>query len=166
VQFKALVCVTIDDKSYLLEDTTLSCSSDSFKTFRLYNILLVLLYQLVFASFFVLLFRVRRALNPPFAPTVALLLRDRDESVASLRFLFRDYLPNFWYWEILDMYRRQLFICIIPLFRSSASRTILGVAVSLMSVSVVRETSPYRNGFNNTLAWITQVRVRSSIPLD
>jgi len=112
LQFAALDCVTIAGGSFLREDTSVDCTSAGYKTFRVLDGLLIALFQTLPLMYMALLCEVRGRLNPPTAKSEAqkLAIRDRDASLAAITFLFEDYVPNRWWFEVADMYRRMLIV--------------------------------------------------------
>jgi hypothetical protein len=105
-----------------------------------------------------LLCRVRDKLVPEANNAeLAIQIRDNDEALASVKFLFQDYKCERWYFEIADMYRRIIFLGVIPLLGSdSASRGYAGAALSLLSCIYYRESIPFRVPFTNFLAVVAQ----------
>ena len=82
-------------------DTSVACTSHSYRTFRAANGFFVFLYMSVPLAWLVLLYRLRGRLNPAMTSTDAglvLWMRDRDPKLAPVRFLFAPYQPRFYYW--------------------------------------------------------------------
>ena len=85
-------------------DTSVNCALPDYRAFRVVNGLFIWCYMSVPLSWFVLLFRLRGRLNPPTTSADAglvLWMRDRDPTLAPVRFLFSVYQPRFYYWEVL-----------------------------------------------------------------
>jgi len=158
-QFKVLACQNLsDNKSYLRVDTSVDCTSDYYKRFILLDVLMIAAYQFLSLLYIGLLCRVRHRLNP-IAPTKALALhiRDNDESLQPLKFLIADYKINFWYFEITDLYRRIIFISVLPIVsQRSLTKAYLGCVLSLFSTIYFREAMPYREHFTNLIAIVAQ----------
>ena len=93
LQCKALWCITLahDGSSFLREDSQISCLSPEYKSFRAVVILGLLVYLSIPFFWFVLLWRVRRDLNP-LGKTLeaALELRKNQDQLGYLAFLFSD----------------------------------------------------------------------------
>jgi len=84
-------------------------------------------------------------------------IRDNDEELASVKFLFQDYLCERWYFEVVDMYRRIVFLGVIPLMGTDgAGRAYAGSALGLLSCVYFRESVPFRIPFTNFLAVVAQ----------
>jgi hypothetical protein len=158
-QFRALNCQELaDGQSYLRADTSVDCNANYYQKFVVYDTILIFIYQCLPLLYVALLFRVRDKLNPKAAnKALALELRDNDESLASIRFLFSDYKCSRWYFEIIDLYRRIFFVGILPLLGNNQTiKTYIGCALALLSTIYFRELTPFRVEFTNFLAVIAQ----------
>lgn len=93
----------------------------------------------------------RDRLNPIAAANKAhaLELRDGDESLNGIRFLFDDYKCGRWYFEIVDMYRRIFFVGVIPLISQDGVLLVLLVVtrvfffMSSLSMHITSRVSIY-----------------------
>jgi len=57
----------------------------------------------------------------------------------------QDYKCERWYFEVVDMYRRIVFLGVIPLLGSDApARAYAGATLALVSTVFFRELTPYR----------------------
>jgi len=158
-QFKALSCQTLHSgHSFLRVDTSVNCSSKSYRQFLILDCFLILVYQGLCLLYIILLYRVRDKLNPRAAnKELALQMRDRDESLHPMQFLFCDYKPNYWYFEITDLYRRIVFISVLPLLsQRNSMKAYMGCTLALFSAIYFRELTPYRVAFTNVIAVIAQ----------
>jgi hypothetical protein len=155
-------CIKISQHYYLRSDTAVDCGSDEYLSFRGVIIMFFILYQLIPLTLLLLLYNKRTSLNPPTSnhdPNLAMFIRDNNQELASLRFLFKDYKCNKWWFEIADMYRRIVFVGIVPLVSPNPStRASFGCMLAIMGVAYFREEQPYRVEFTNTIAHIAQVR--------
>jgi hypothetical protein len=161
-QLQAFDCITIStNQKYLRSDTSIDCKSDGYISFRYAVIMFVSLYQLIPITWMFLLFRRKELLNPSTSnhdEKLSAFIRDNNPSLASLKFLFVDYKCNKWWFEIADMYRRIIFIGIVPLVSPDpATRASFGVLLAIVSVAYFREEQPYRVEFTNLIAYIGQV---------
>jgi hypothetical protein len=158
-QFRALNCQEISSKnSYLRVDTSVDCTSDSYKSFIILDSFLILIYLMLSMLFIVLLYRIRDKLKPRAATMeLALQLRDRDESLKPIEFLFFDYKPQYWYFEVTDLFRRIVFISVLPLLsQRNSMKAYIGCTLALFSAIYFRELTPYRVEFINVIAVIAQ----------
>jgi len=77
---------------------------------------LIAIYQLVPIGYLFLLVKFREKLNPDAdTPEQALAMRDKDQDLNPIRFLFNDLKCDRWFHEVVDMYRRIIFIGVLPL---------------------------------------------------
>ena len=109
-QFQALDCIPFshDNRRYLRLDTSIDCESEAYRSFQALVVLLIVLYQLIPLVWFLLLLRVRKSLEPITSnndETLGLFLRDKNEDLNSIRFLFNDYRVEKWWFEVAEMYR-------------------------------------------------------------
>jgi hypothetical protein len=106
-QLQALDCVEVAGKRYVRIDTSVDCDSQDFRVFRFVDILFITAYLSIPLIWLALLLSRRDSLNP--APTtgsdnkLALFLRDQDEKLLPLRFLFNSYFPACYFLEVLEM---------------------------------------------------------------
>jgi hypothetical protein len=63
--------------------------------------------------------------------------RKEDVGLKYLSFLWEDYLPERWFFEVVDMYRRITFIAVLPLAGSGALRASAGILISIFSAALV-----------------------------
>mmetsp|Transcript_10257 Transcript_10257/g.13387 ORF Transcript_10257/g.13387 Transcript_10257/m.13387 type:complete len:593 (+) Transcript_10257:165-1943(+) len=108
----------------------------------------------------VLLYRQRAALDPMTSnhdEKLALYIRDNNPDLASLRFLFHDYNCGKWWFEVAEMYRRVLFVGILPLVSPiTATRASMGCVLAIASVAYYREERPYRVKYTNFISHMAQ----------
>jgi hypothetical protein len=163
-QLQVFDCIElVSGERYLRKETSVNCESDTYYRFRAIIIMFVCIYQLIPIIWFLVLFWKRDQLNPNVPPSVdaeqiALEIRNENKSLASIRFLFYDYKCDKWWFEIADMYRRIVFIGLVPLISPRPSiRASFGCILSMASVAYFREEQPYRVEFTNVIAHIAQV---------
>ena len=93
-------------------------------------------------------------------------IRKEDTAIAHLSFLWGDYEPSQWYFEVVEMYRRILFIGVLPLLGDGALRASLGCFLAIIAAIFVRESSPFIRNTTNVLLIIAQYQVRHSFYLE
>ena len=95
-------------------------------------------------SCFVLLFLNRAKINPSSDEEESLRLRKADPSLDSIRFLFSNYRPAYWYWEVVEMIRRIFMTgVIIVLARGSFAQIIVCQFVSILSLAALARRQPF-----------------------
>ena len=78
--------------------------------------------------------------------------REDDPSVAHLSFLWKDYVPSAWHFEVLDVYRRVLFTAVLPVLTPDKKlRAAIGAALAVAALAVVREAEPFARPATNVL---------------
>jgi hypothetical protein len=162
-QFQIFDCVDVSEQRYVRSDTSVNCGSSQYLSFSRIIICFICLYQLIPVTWMYLLYRHRKDLNPMPSSRdkqLAMYIRDHNPNLAYIRFLFLDYKCNRWWFEIPDMYRRIMFIGIVPLISSDPStRASFGCMLAIISVAYFREEQPYRVQLTNILAHIAQVYI-------
>jgi hypothetical protein len=169
VQFQSLDCAVLQPsgQSYLQADTNIDCDSSEYKRFRVLVILLVVIYQSIPFVWFWALWSVRDKIDPRddegqrLHIKAAVVRRERDHpfEVSPLSFLYEDYLPRFYFFEVVDVYRRIAFISVLRLIEEPIMRAVLGVLLSAIYVVVVRETSPFQSTGTNVLLVVSQWQI-------
>ena len=130
LQFRAMDCQTMphDGSSFLRVDSAIDCNTPSYKFFSTVVALGIVLYQSIPLCWLVLLWRVRHDLNPPGqSEQSALLLRRKAHHLQALKFLFIDYLPGMYAFEVYMMELRIFFIGILPLLGTGITRSLIGI---------------------------------------
>jgi hypothetical protein len=105
--FQALDCVEIAKKRYLRIDTSIDCDTAQFRMFTVLDSLFIAFYMAIPLLWLTLLWLNRDRLNPSSTAGSdkkhALFLRDNDEGLVPLRFLFAAYKPSFYFAETVEM---------------------------------------------------------------
>jgi len=163
-QLQTFDCVPMNGgDSYIRSDTSVSCESSDYKANRSIIICFVLLYHSIPLMWFLLLYRMKEALDPPIASGdlhLAIYIRKHNQHLAPFHFLFDDYKCSKWWFEIADMYRRVAFIGLIPLLSpKSTVRASLGLLLAFASVGTIRELQPYQGEFVNSVANMAQYSI-------
>jgi len=162
-QLQVFDCIYLKSgESYLRSDTSISCTSAHYLEFRSLVVMFIIIYQCIPVLWIGLLYRKRDSLHPSTSnqdERLATFIRDNNPELAPLRFLFVDYKCSKWWFETADMYRRIVFIGILPLVSPRPEiRASFGLVLSILSVAYFREEKPYRVQFTNVIAHIAQVR--------
>ena len=110
MQFQGLDCETLGELTFLRADSSIDCNSPVYKSFLVVDSLFIVAFQSIPLVWFVLLWRVRGLLNPHSsgvggeAQDAAIQEhRMSDPRLAHLGFLWQDYTPRRWYYEVVDM---------------------------------------------------------------
>ena len=163
VQFKSLRCMDLTsygiNERFLRVDSSIDCDSAAHDDFRKWIIPLIVIYQLIPVMYYALLLQIKDRIKDTPGKHVGMVTAKSDLELMPLRFLYRGYGTNFWFFELVDTYRRILFIGVAPLFETSAHRALAGTTLSFMSVVVYRELQPYKNPSTNMLSMATNYQV-------
>ena len=109
--FRLFECMSITENAYLVADLSIDCAGPTHRAMEIYGYFMIAIYPIGMpALFFVLLSRVQERINPPNADieAEALELRSFDLGIAHLRPIFEMYRPTYWWFEVVDLYRRIL----------------------------------------------------------
>ena len=107
IQFQALECKTLDrtsGRSFLRVDSSIDCDSQAYKRYRLAIFLFIFVYQSFPVFWLILLRRSSKRLNIVFSGADSLEevleKRKNDNEIGYLSFLWSDYMPRFYYFEV------------------------------------------------------------------
>ena len=159
-ELSALVCIPVNGRKYVRDDTSIPCDSQRFRTFAATNIVFIACYFSTPIVFTVLLWRSRELINP--TKTGRQNATDQGDLMAvdRLRFLFAVYTPANYLYEPFEIVRRIFLIGFIPLAAESpAKRAGIGVFVSLGCVLIRRESWPFVRQSTSLLAYVADCTV-------
>lgn len=164
MQFKGYVCESIDEVRLLSVDLSIDCKSERYQSFLIVNMLLTIVTQSIPLMYFVILFRVRGELYPASKRSPQAQLRDRQkreqgQTLAPLAFLFTHYTLPWWYFEVIESYRRVAFICFLGLIPDKTVAGFTGVVMASLSVSFYRDAKPYHLASSNMLASVANQQI-------
>ena len=103
--------------------------------------------------YFFILFRVRHLLHPPSERSAPAQLRDRqkreqsDPRLQPIKMLFTHYNLGWWYHEIIESYRRVVFISVLSLISDKLVAAGLGALLALASSYLYDKGEPYHQVF-------------------
>jgi hypothetical protein len=164
-QLQALDCLEFphDGSKLLRVDTSVDCNSAAYQSFKQTTLVFVAIYQLIPMVWLRLLWARKEQLNPKVSqmdPGLGLYIREKDVSLRSLRFLFDSYRCSNWWFEVVEMYRRMVFVSAVPLVSSApAKRASLGCVLAIASLVFYRESSPFNTKFINLIAYVAQLAI-------
>lgn len=161
LQLQALDCVYVAGDSILRFDTIVDCNSRDYQSFYKADIFLAVVYGTVPIVWLVMLYRKRHRLNPN-VPLLerALEIRDADEGLRPLWFLVHVYRPEFYLFEVNEMYRRIFFVGVLPLMSAETTRrAAIGTAFAFIGVVYMREIEPCVRPADNALLHVAQILI-------
>jgi ABC-type multidrug transport system fused ATPase/permease subunit len=162
-QFAALDCISVGGYSLLRSDTLVSCESNEYLEFK--NQMLPLLLTTLLVPIFCLvpLVRTRTKLNPSLAEgddgSLVMYVRARDETIQGLRAFFQDYKPKWFFFDIIDIYRRVVLLGGLQLMEKWFSREAAGALFSFFCLLITAEIKPYARKSSNALSTVAHVMI-------
>ena len=124
----------------------MDCDSPLHKHYEIYAWVFILIYPISTPPCIgYLLWRSRNRINPPHAKSEAdaLSIRANDQSISALHQLFYPYKPTYFYFEIVDIYRRILMSGSLILIDGKPQRAVVGLGLSLLFVALYQTACPY-----------------------
>lgn len=173
--FEAFACEDFDDgKKLLIADYSIDCRSDAYLYYALYAGFMILVYPCgIPLAYYMILTYYHKFVNPSARLVVRqeerhlvdkriiqaekAKLRDTYAEIAHITFLYENYSPRRWYFEMLDCFRRLLLTAIPVLFlRDSVLQVVVVLIFSLVWCIVYMELRPFAKKNDNTVAIISQ----------
>ncbi|CAM9436268.1 unnamed protein product, partial [Ectocarpus fasciculatus] len=158
--FEAFTCESFDDgTNQLVADYSINCDTDVHKNYEIYAGFMIIVYPIGIPIFyFYLLVSNHKYVNP----SAALVVRE-DEKMLSyteiqhLSFLYENYAPKRWYFEVLDCFRRLLLTAIpVLILRGTSLQLLLVLMASLVWCIVYMSLKPFERPNDNTIAIMSQ----------
>ena len=124
-------------------------SSDRYRRFFAVNVIFTVITQLIPVLYMGILFRVRHLLHPSSERSPQAQLRDRqkrersDPRLKPIKMLFTHYDLGWWFFEIIELYRRILFISVLSLIPNKLIASVLGMLLAIASTYLYGIGSPY-----------------------
>jgi hypothetical protein len=173
--FQCFTCEHFDDGSNMLvADYSVDCEAPEHTFFVAYASVMVLIYPVgIPLMYFYLLFYYHDMVNPSRRLVVRdeerhlvdrriiqaekIKLRETYEEIQHISFLFENYSPKRWYFEVLDCIRR-LFLTAIPvlILRGTIVQLLLVLIASLIWCIIYMQLRPFQKPNDNTVAIMAQ----------
>ena len=145
--FRTFSCRSFDQNHgrFLIADLSIDCDSETHHAFEAFAIFAILLYPIgVPMIFFGLLVQKRDLINPRVdSEDLAYSARGADKSLAPLRLLFDAYRPGIWWFECVDLLRRNLMMGALTFIVDLKVRVVVGLGLAIVSAVSYREMSPF-----------------------
>ncbi|GMH54749.1 hypothetical protein TL16_g01736 [Triparma laevis f. inornata] len=150
--FTTFLCTTYgdDEKEYLIADRSVDCNSDFHKKFELVSWVTILIYPIgITALYSYELWKFKDAIKDPDK-------RDDDPKIKHIVFLWRDYRPEFWWFEIYECFRRLSFTGMLVFFDpGSAPQICFAMILAVVSLLMYSNNQPFVKSEENTLAQVS-----------
>ena len=151
--FSTFQCETLSSGAkYLRVDETLSCDTKTYEFYFNYAMVMVVVFPVgIPMLYFVALYRSRHMINPPTPPAMSDAEREKliekntglnEYLLSHLGFIYHHYSKEYWWFEVVDCFRRLIFTGIIK-FVPRDVRALCGLTLTLSFQSLYREFSPY-----------------------
>ncbi|GMH66854.1 hypothetical protein TL16_g04527 [Triparma laevis f. inornata] len=154
--FATFLCTTYgDDKTeYLIADRNIDCNSDFHKKFEILSIIMILIYPIgITALYSYELWKHREDISDAQN-------RDKNEKIQHINFLWRDYRPEFWWYEIYECFRRLSFTGMLVYFDpGSPAQLCFSMILAAISMLMFAYNQPFEKAEENTLAQISSVSI-------
>ena len=118
----------------LLADYSIDCNSGFYLSYRLFSLLLVLIWPiglplLIFYKMFV----------------VRHLIRDEDEdTMKEFDFILGDYKTTHWYWEVIELFRKLVLAGLISLIgRGSIAQSVVATLIAFYFFAISYREQPF-----------------------
>jgi hypothetical protein len=173
--FEAFACEEFDDGSKLLiADYSIDCKSPAYRYFAGYAGVMILVYPCgIPLAYYMILTYYHKFVNPSARLVVReeerhlvdkriiqaekARLRDTYDEIAHITFLYENYSPRRWYFEVLDCFRRLVLTAVPVLFlRDSILQVVIVLIFSLVWCILYMELRPFAKKNDNTVAIISQ----------
>jgi len=141
----------------LRDDYTISCDSQEYYYWYKWAVVMVVIYPVMIPCvFFLLLFVHRheikhRDIIDEFMKSESVFKRrhfiynKQLSFVESIKFLYANYHPNYWYWEFIDVTRRLLLTAVLALIMTGTStQIVVGIIMALMYTALFGQFKPYK----------------------
>ena len=167
--FQVFDCVTIDaagKDSYLRIDMSISCDTDDYRGWMWFAIVMIIVYPVGIPLFyFVCLYQVRdaisnRALSTEISRKVKERSKEEGKAKAALAFLWAAYEPCFWYWEIIETFRRIMLTAVLSILAPGSSKqNVFGIVLTFLFTKLYGFYQPYLEDNDDLLADLGQVQI-------
>jgi len=154
--FAAIPCDELDTgEKFLIVDYAINCDESSYTLFAAYAGLMMLVYPIgVPALFAWLLARKKKHIVQPVAD------REEDNELAGIGFLFDNYKPSCWYFEIVVTVLRLLLTGVLGLIEpGSATQLCVGMLIAVGAMLQLCVYLPYENKRDNVLSVLGYVQI-------
>eukprot|EP00519_Triparma_laevis_P007065 CAMPEP_0182496394 /NCGR_PEP_ID=MMETSP1321-20130603/5043_1 /TAXON_ID=91990 /ORGANISM="Bolidomonas sp., Strain RCC1657" /LENGTH=1494 /DNA_ID=CAMNT_0024700001 /DNA_START=461 /DNA_END=4945 /DNA_ORIENTATION=- len=156
MSFTSFLCKTYGDDmtEYLVADRSIDCNSSFHKRFELFSLLMILIYPVGITTMYTYqLVKFKDAVKDG-------VRRDEDQTIQHISFLWKDYRPEVWWFEIYECFRRLSFSGMLVFFEpGSASQLCFSIILALISSLVYAYYRPFEKTEENMLAQTSTISI-------
>ncbi|GMH48997.1 hypothetical protein TrVE_jg8778 [Triparma verrucosa] len=140
-----------DPHFWLARDQSIDCESPEHASFKTYASVMIWVYPIGIPLLYaVLLFRSRDRLVKPD--------RDYDPKISKINFLWQNYEPGKWWFEVFECARRLgMSSVLIFVAQGTASQIVVGLLISVFTSALYIHWRPFEKESDDDLAILTQV---------
>lgn len=154
--FTTFLCTTYgdDETRYLIADRSIDCDSNVHEKYKVLSYFMILVYPVGITALYTCeLWKHRLAIQNTET-------REDDPEVQHIVFLWCDYRPDFWWYEIYECFRRLSFTGMLVFFEpGSAPQLCFSIILALLSSLMYVYNQPFERTEENTLAQISTVGI-------
>ena len=75
-------------------------------------------------------------------------------------FLYKSYKPEYWYWEVVETYRRLMLTAVLSVIASgSGAQIVTAMLISIVYIKIYGYIQPYESSDKNILAELAQYQI-------
>jgi hypothetical protein len=148
--------------SYLTMDMSIDCGEDQYKSvYQPMVIMMIFIYPIgIPLIYYILLVQDDKKLNPPDVDMeVTIENRMKDPELAKTQFLWFQYKPNVYYFEVVETYRRISLTAGLTILGDSAWKRACAVFLAIVFYVWYRDVEPYQWKDTNAVSNICQFQI-------
>jgi hypothetical protein len=173
--FEVFSCRNVDpddvsdgDDVYMVMDYSVSCSSQKYHSGFIWAIVSIIVYPIgIPCYYFFVLYTAREDIKGRDCTAVAQEAESESEAKAmrlqrlqSIRLLFETYEPKFWYWEVIDTFKRLMLTGVLVLIaQGSAVQIVVGMCLSLLFLKLYDISRPHADQAIYAIETVSQWQV-------
>ena len=141
--------------SFLRADYSISCEDASYRTFKVFGGLMLLLIPVgIPLTYAVILWRRKEKIKRDVEE------REKDDALMTVAFLFDSYKPEYWYFEIFETCRRLALTGALGAIKpGTITQLAFGMLLSLCGIMVYCCSMPYNNKRDNLLQILSNLQI-------
>lgn len=163
--FRVFLCVDVDPQNedsmptdhYLIADLSMSCESDEYRRWVIYASVMIVVYPVGIPLLYYIVLRNKSHL---ISQGVKALSPHALRQLSSSRFLWDAYEPQFWYWEVIESYRRLVLTAVVSvILPGSVLQPVIGMLFALFYIKIYGYYRPYEDDADDGVAESGQFQV-------
>ncbi|GMI20673.1 hypothetical protein TeGR_g13516, partial [Tetraparma gracilis] len=142
-----------DEREFMMSDQSVDCGTAKHAAYQVYAGVMMVVYPVGIPTLYgVLLWRAREQLREEG--------REGQEKLHKIAFLWQDYEPELWWFEVFDCVRRlSLTGLLVFVFKGQASQIVVAMVLASLSVVAFVHWRPFVKDANDNLAIVSQVAI-------